>query len=100
MLDAAYIALTSTIGLHFDDPTANPRTGSRHAGMAMAPDAVESKTQPWPRQLPHLEDSCGNSAEAGFSAIRLINRIAERIGGQASARLLCSIPSRIRFSRP
>ncbi|ABM56216.1 L-carnitine dehydratase/bile acid-inducible protein F [Verminephrobacter eiseniae EF01-2] len=37
MLDAAYIALTSTIGLHFDDPTANPRTGSRHAGMAMAP---------------------------------------------------------------
>ena len=37
MLDAAYIALTSTIGLHFDDPQANPRTGSRHAGLAMAP---------------------------------------------------------------
>ncbi|HZF85139.1 MAG TPA: CoA transferase [Burkholderiaceae bacterium] len=37
MLDAAYLALTSTIGLHFDDPDANPRTGSRHAGLAMAP---------------------------------------------------------------
>jgi CoA:oxalate CoA-transferase len=37
MLDAAYIAITSTIGLHFDNPQANPRTGSRHAGLAMAP---------------------------------------------------------------
>ncbi|HRO60216.1 MAG TPA: CoA transferase [Burkholderiaceae bacterium] len=37
MLDAAYVAITSTIGLHFDDPDANPRTGSRHAGLAMAP---------------------------------------------------------------
>lgn len=62
MLDAAYIALTSTIGLHFDDPTANPRTGSRHAGMAMAPDAVESKPQPWPRQHAHLENTCSDAA--------------------------------------
>ena len=37
MLDAAYIAITSTIGLHFDNPDANPRTGSRHAGLALAP---------------------------------------------------------------
>ena len=37
MLDAAYIAITSTIGLHYDDPEANPRTGNRHAGLAMAP---------------------------------------------------------------
>ena len=37
MLDAAYVALTSTIGLHFDNPDAHPRTGSRHAGLAMAP---------------------------------------------------------------
>lgn len=37
MLDTAYVALTSTISLHYDNPSANPRTGSRHAGMAMAP---------------------------------------------------------------
>lgn len=37
MLDAAYVALTSSIGLHFDNPHAHPRTGSRHAGLAMAP---------------------------------------------------------------
>src|SRR6218665_2254949 len=100
MLDAAYIALTSTIGLHFDDPTANPRTGSRHAGMAMAPDAVESKPQPWPRQHAHLENTCSDAARTGLSAIRPVNHIAEMIGGQAAARLLCAGPSRIRFSRP
>lgn len=44
MLDAAYIALTSTIGLHFDNPQANPRTGSRHAGLAMAPYNVYPST--------------------------------------------------------
>lgn len=37
MLDAAYVSITSTISLHFENPEANPRTGSRHAGLAMTP---------------------------------------------------------------
>jgi CoA:oxalate CoA-transferase len=37
MLDAAYVSITSTLSLHFENPEANPRTGSRHAGLAMAP---------------------------------------------------------------
>jgi len=47
MLDAAYIALTSTIGLHFDNPDAHPRTGSRHAGLAMAPYNVYPTADGW-----------------------------------------------------
>jgi CoA:oxalate CoA-transferase len=37
MLDAAYLAITSTLSLYFDDPEANPRTANRHASLAIAP---------------------------------------------------------------